>query len=182
MSDWCNILDRNKYYVHAEKVKNIEDVDDDFASYEDLGQEFPTTTPTFDCIKTFHNRNWGDYKFDYELIRTQLDWWISQIPKGKRSVKITDNELLEALTLVKSEHYNSVSDFYKGKLVKISQGRIAVYDRVEKAKNPNITYADLKAYISSVEFYLNSKGIIVSIDIMYSNRHNVGAFVKQAVG
>lgn len=85
-----NILERNKYGMRLEYVDNIEDVQDDFLTKDELRELGIGKNSTF-----LNSDLWCT--FDAKIKRAVISW-TKKIPKGKKSIKCTDSDLITVLT------------------------------------------------------------------------------------
>jgi len=95
---YYNIIEKTKYGMKIVSLDNIEDVDEEFLDEKELnemGIEDTSTSYSFNAKAYMTGERW--HRFDHK-IKAAIQEWVGLIPKGKKSILCTDDDLIEILS------------------------------------------------------------------------------------
>jgi hypothetical protein len=145
------VISQSPYHITIHQIKNIEDCPDEFITEEELRE-----------MGVDHC--WSGTRYMKGKIISKIQQYLAQIPKGKKSIIIDDNDLIEAL----KEGQYSVSNFVKG--TRRVGNRLFKYDCTKKEQT-EVKFDDWKMLVIQFQLILRDKyGVIVDINLTASKR------------
>lgn len=150
MSDtYYEVEEQSKYYIIINKIDSLEEAMDVVYTSEELKELYGIDERYY--YGTGH-------RFFKKKIAGVLNGYKRKIPEGKKSIKIDDDELIEALKVAYDKGY-SLSDYIKG--CRRVGNRLYIHTKKAKAK---ATKRDAKNFLNSFVWYLRSvSGLLLDL-------------------
>jgi len=160
MTDMYEVINQTEYLIELQPIEDIENCGDDFITqeeFEDMGLMY--------CYG--HTK-----KLIASKVKSKLASYLADIPKGKKSIVITDDDLIEAL----KETETFVSDIIPN--TRRVGNRLFKHTKAEKPPQSEVSYKNWTALVGLFRTFLYHNDVSVSINMTDTDRVNAIKYLK----
>jgi len=154
-AEFFDIVQQTEYMIELNPVENLEDCGDDFLTLEEV-EEMGLGSYWYGSSKRLIKNK----------IKAYLAVCLSEIPKGKKSIIIKDNDLVEAL----KETETAVSDIIPN--TRRVGNRLFKHTKVEKKAQTEVTYRNWSGLMNLFQAFLRKNEVTISVTMNATNREN----------
>lgn len=160
-TEFYDIVTQTEFMIELKPVDNIEDCGDDFLTREEVEE--------MGC---------GGYSYSHKRlmvnkVKARLASYLADIPKGKKSIIIKEDDLIEALKATDT----FVSDLIPN--TRRTGNRLFKHTKAEKKPQSEVTYKNWTSLIYMFQSYFRKSKVYLDVKMTDTDRVNTIAMLKK---